>query len=54
LRFGFRHLAKFKDNDRDSKTFAFSFLKLMSEDGTTIKDGLHELCLYKVKKSIEY
>jgi len=48
LRFGFRHLAKFEEKDRESKTFAFSFLELMEEDGTTIRDGSHELCVYKV------
>ena len=48
IRFGFRHLAKFEEKDRESKTFAFSFLEMMQEDGTTIRDGSHELCVYKV------
>ncbi|EDO28006.1 predicted protein, partial [Nematostella vectensis] len=33
---------------KELKTFAFSFVKLMGEDETTLPDGSHELCMYKV------
>ena len=31
------------------KTFAFSYLKLLKEDGSIIPDGTHELFVYKVQ-----
>ena len=34
--------------DKAEKTFAFSFLKLMKEDGSIVCDGQHELYVYKV------
>ncbi|EDO31872.1 predicted protein, partial [Nematostella vectensis] len=47
LRFGFRHVSKFEEKHKELKTFAFSFVKLMGEDETTLPDGSHELCMYK-------
>ena len=38
----------FLEKDKAEKTFAFSFVSLMRPDGTTISDGTHELCVYKV------
>lgn len=32
------------------KTFAFSYLKLMKDDGSIIPDGTHELFVYKVQQ----
>lgn len=36
------------EKDKGDKTFGFSFVSLMRADGTTIPDGDHELCVYKV------
>ena len=48
LRITFRHVAKNESRDKADKTFAFTFLKIMNDDGSIIKDGLHELYVYKV------
>lgn len=34
--------------DKSEKTFAFTFLKIMRDDGSIIPDGPHELFVYKV------
>lgn len=39
---------EFSAKDRAEKAFAVSFVKLMQENGTTLKDELHELLVYKV------
>ena len=36
------------EKEKADKTFGFSFLSLMRADGTTVPDGSHELCVYKV------
>ena len=36
------------DKKKMDKTFAFSYLKLMREDGSILPDGTHELFVYKV------
>ena len=36
------------EKNKADKTFGFSFVSLMRADGTTIPDGGHELCVYKV------
>ncbi len=48
LRITFRHVAKNESRDKAEKTFAFTYLKIMNDDGSIIKDGLHELYVYKV------
>ena len=32
------------------KTFAFSYMKLMKDNGSIIPDGTHELFVYKVRE----
>ena len=42
--------------DKMDKTFAFSHLKIMREDGAIFPDGTHELFVYKVstKNTIQF
>ena len=46
VRLEYRHCSA-KDKG-DKKLLGFSFVHLMEEDETTIKDGNHTLCFYKV------
>ena len=34
--------------DKSEKTFAFTFMKMMKDDGSIIRDGPHDLYVYKV------
>ncbi|GFW52639.1 hypothetical protein TNCV_2392191 [Trichonephila clavipes] len=43
----FKILFEFIAKDRAEKAFAVSFVKLMQENGTTLKDETHELLVYK-------
>uniref|UniRef100_T1IUW7 Dedicator of cytokinesis protein 3 n=1 Tax=Strigamia maritima TaxID=126957 RepID=T1IUW7_STRMM len=45
VRMEFRHCSTRDKIER--KCFGFAFAKLMNDDGTTVKDGLHELFVYK-------
>ncbi|RWS31375.1 hypothetical protein B4U80_06775 [Leptotrombidium deliense] len=48
LKFLFKHRSSNESKDKNEKHFGFSFIKLMNEDGTTLKDQRHDLLLYKI------
>ena len=48
LKFIFRHRSSVESKDKGDKPFAFAFIKLMNQNGTTLKDQLHNVIIYKV------
>ena len=52
IRLEFRHCSAKDKNDK--KLIGFSFIHLMDMDETTIKDGTHNLCLYKCEDAAKF
>ncbi|XP_041370196.1 dedicator of cytokinesis protein 1-like isoform X4 [Gigantopelta aegis] len=49
LKFQFKHKSSSEAKDKSERPFAMSFVKLLNEDCTTLKDCTHELIVYKIE-----
>ncbi|XP_026809422.1 dedicator of cytokinesis protein 1 isoform X2 [Rhopalosiphum maidis] len=55
LKFMFKHRSSNETKDKNEKPFALSFVKLMQDNGTTLRDTSHELLVYKIDhKKFDY
>lgn len=48
LKFIFKHRSSNEAKDKSEKPFAISYVKLMQENGTTLRDAKHNLNVYKL------
>ncbi|CAL8078440.1 unnamed protein product [Orchesella dallaii] len=48
IRFTFKHRSSTDSKDRSERPFALAYLRLKEVEGTAVKDGIHDLIVYKV------
>ncbi|XP_071948204.1 dedicator of cytokinesis protein 1-like isoform X2 [Antedon mediterranea] len=48
IRFTFKHRSSTESKDKQEKIFALSFMKLMTDIGTTVTNDTHDILIYKV------
>ncbi|KRY15338.1 Dedicator of cytokinesis protein 1 [Trichinella patagoniensis] len=53
IRFSFKHRSSNESKDRNDRPFSVSFIRLKQSNGTVIKDGFHDLVVYRVSSKIE-
>lgn len=60
LKFTFKHRSSNEQKDRQEKPFAMSYVRLMQDVGTTLRDNHHTMAVYKIDQkkfdaaSLEY
>lgn len=54
LRFTFSHCSRNEGKVKGERIFGFSFIKLLQNDGTVIKDDTYSLFIYKLDNSINF
>ena len=55
IRFTFRHKSASGSKEKSQPPWAMAFLKLVSDhDKTTVKDGSHDLLVYKIEKRFDF
>lgn len=54
LYFKHKHLFIISGKVKGERTFGFSFIKLLKDDGTVIRDGSYSMYIYKVFFHLKY
>ncbi|XP_065059429.1 dedicator of cytokinesis protein 3-like isoform X2 [Rhopilema esculentum] len=54
LRFTYSHCTRHEGRTKGEKFFGFSFIKLVNEDGTVLRDDDYELLIYKMDSHVNF